>query len=139
MWHWVDLEPAAKEVARVLRPGGVLGLLWNLRDERVAWMAELGAIFGGDDHHIGRGRVILPKRAPFTDLSSAEFTFSQELATDDLVGFVASRSNVQVLEDEERASLLERVAVFSRTHPDLAGRSTIEVPYVTSCWRATRT
>src|ERR1019366_6678869 len=32
MWHWVNLERATAEVARVLQPGGTLGLLWNLRD-----------------------------------------------------------------------------------------------------------
>jgi SAM-dependent methyltransferase len=31
--HWVDESRAVPEVARVLRPGGVLGLVWNLRDE----------------------------------------------------------------------------------------------------------
>ncbi len=64
--------------------------------------------------------------------------FAQQLVPEDLVDLVASRSHVQVLRDDERAALLERVARFARVHPELAGRATIEVPYVTFCWRATR-
>ncbi len=41
-WHWVDPARAVPEAARVLAPGGRLGLLWNIRDERADWVAELG-------------------------------------------------------------------------------------------------
>ena len=38
-WHWVDPPRAVPEVARVLAPGGQLGLVWNLRDEQEDWVA----------------------------------------------------------------------------------------------------
>src|SRR6516162_10656140 len=47
-WHWVDPERAIPEVARVLRPGGRLGLVWNTRDARLGWVRELGEIIGSD-------------------------------------------------------------------------------------------
>ena len=48
-WHWFDPERAIKEVARVLRPGGRLGLVWNTRDERLGWVKDLGRIIGHED------------------------------------------------------------------------------------------
>jgi SAM-dependent methyltransferase len=139
MWHWVQLEEATAEVARVLRPGGTLGLLWNLRDEAVPWMAELGAFFGGEDVHSRPAQVVLPEDAPFTATAARDFRWSQELAPSDVVDLVATRSHVQVLPDQERARVLSRVVDFVQSHPAVAGRGRIVIPYVTSCWRATRT
>jgi SAM-dependent methyltransferase len=140
MWHWVNPDRATAEAARVLRHGGTLGLLWNLRDERVPWMAELGSVFGGEDVN-GRGaaQVVLPAGAPFTAPAARDFRWSQELAPGDIVDLVATRSQVQVLPDTERTAVLARVADFVASHPAVAGRGRIVVPYVTSCWRATRT
>jgi SAM-dependent methyltransferase len=139
MWHWVDLDRATAEVARVLAPGGTFGLLWNLRDERVDWMAELGSVFGGDDVHRRAANVMLPPGAPFTATAARDFRWSQELAPSDIVDLVATRSHVQVLPDADRSEVLARVGDFVASHPAVAGRGRIVVPYVTSCWRATRT
>jgi SAM-dependent methyltransferase len=139
MWHWVDLEPAVTEMARVLRPGGTFGLLWNFRDERVGWMAELGAILGGDDVHGGPAQVMLPPGAPFTARAARDFRWSQELARADIVDLISTRSHVQVLPDSERAALLDKVGNLVDLHPAVAHQARVEIPYVTSCWRATRT
>src|SRR5436305_1567703 len=47
-YHWFDPEPAHREIARVLAPGGVFAPLWNVRDESVPWLARLTEITGGD-------------------------------------------------------------------------------------------
>src|ERR1700761_5950501 len=43
-WHWVTPERAAPEVARVLVPGGTLGLVWNERDDAEPWVYRLNQI-----------------------------------------------------------------------------------------------
>lgn len=50
-WHWLDLPRAVPEIARVLRPGGRLGVIWTSRDRDEDWVAELdllGPGAGGD-------------------------------------------------------------------------------------------
>ena len=43
-WHWLDPERAVPEIARVLRPGGALGVIWVSRDSRVEWVAEFNGL-----------------------------------------------------------------------------------------------
>ena len=39
-WHWFDSPAAARECARVLAPGGTLGIAWHVRDETVPWVGR---------------------------------------------------------------------------------------------------
>ena len=59
-WHWFDAEEASAEVARLLAPGGVLALVWNMLDVTIPWVHRL------PDHarrrHPPRGS--LPHRRP---------------------------------------------------------------------------
>ena len=42
-FHWVghDGRAAVEEIARVLKPGGVWALIWNLEDRDVPWIAQI--------------------------------------------------------------------------------------------------
>lgn len=152
-WHWVDPARAVPEVARVLSPGGRLGLVWNLRDERVAWVRRLNEIIEGrpSGGEPGGGRAAAdgppaPRGfaartgligAPFGGVEAARFGWSVWLGTERLLDLVASRSAAILLPPDERAALLGEVRRLAATHPELVGRTEFELPYVTECVRAT--
>jgi SAM-dependent methyltransferase len=134
-FHWFDPSRALPEMARVLRPGGWLSLIWNERDESDPMVAELtrlsrwdrcqpypvGKDFGAD---IQRSRLFGP-------VQRSTFSFIQQLDLTAFVEQVASRSYVQVLPEHEREALLASVREFGAA----LGRP-IELPYVTDLFCA---
>jgi SAM-dependent methyltransferase len=131
-FHWFDHEVALPEIARVLRPGGVLALVWNTRDEGIPWVRKLGRIIGTGDN-----RDDLPDPAAdsdhFGELESREFRFWQALRRDDLFDLVRSRSYVAVLDDAEREQLLARVGALYDDYG--RGPDGMQLPYITRCHR----
>lgn len=49
-YHWFDPPRAHPEIARVLRPGGVFAPVWNVRDDSVGWVRELGLVTGSPEN-----------------------------------------------------------------------------------------
>ncbi|WP_106124277.1 class I SAM-dependent methyltransferase [Pseudosporangium ferrugineum] len=129
-WHWVDVAHAVPEAARVLSPGGRLGLIWNLRDETTGWVRRLGEILRSPE-----GRRSTDIGPPFGPVEHRQFRWTQPLSPDRLLDLVSSRSYAILLPPGERARLLDRVRGLTETHPDLAGRKILELPYVTQCAR----
>jgi SAM-dependent methyltransferase len=133
-WHWVDPSKAAPEVARVLRPDGWLGLIWNSRDASVGWVERFGELLsGGVETMDSRNPVVGP---PFGEIQRKDFEWANTLTPDGLVDLAASRSYIISRTEDERVAILDRVREFTRTDPDLAGRTEFQMPYVTLCSRA---
>lgn len=133
-WHWFDPQRAAKEIARVLRPGGRLGLVWNTRDERLGWVKDLGAIIG-HEHDPLNDEVNLT--APFGDVERQHVEWTSYLTPQALIDLVASRSYCITSPAEVRTRTLDRVRELLATHPALANSSGLALPYVTVGIRAT--
>ncbi|AGL28791.1 methyltransferase domain protein [Mycobacterium tuberculosis CAS/NITR204] len=133
-WHWVDPARAIPEVARVLRPGGRLGLVWNTRDERLGWVRELGEIIGRDGDPV-RDRVTLPE--PFTTVQRHQVEWTNYLTPQALIDLVASRSYCITSPAQVRTKTLDRVRQLLATHPALANSNGLALPYVTVCVRVT--
>lgn len=136
-WHWVDVDRAVPEVARVLRPGGRLGLIWNERDESVGWVRELGELMdAGSAAFDDESDPVVPP--PFGPLEKHETRWVQALSHDGLLDLARSRSYFITKDADAQAAVIQSLRRLLREHPDLAGRDIVELPYVTRSYRATR-
>jgi SAM-dependent methyltransferase len=133
-WHWFDPERAVKEVSRVLRPGGRLGLVWNTRDERSGWVKDLGRIIG-PEHDPFNNEVTLAE--PFGEIERHQVEWTSYLTPQALIDLVASRSYCITSPEQVRTRTLEQVRELLATHPALANTSGLALPYVTVGIRAT--
>jgi len=135
-WHWVDPGRATAEVARVLVPGGLLGLVWNYRDEDDPWTAGLSAILTefGTNPDAGYEPMV---GAPFGRLERHAERWTNHVTSADVVDMVLSRSYVIALPEAERARLVDRLhAHIARANLDRDSR--ILVPYVTYAYVTSR-
>ena len=133
-WHWFDAERATAEIARVLRPGGRLGLVWNTRDERLGWVRDFGRIVGLE-RDIANTSVDLPAR--FSDVATHQVEWTNYITPQALIDYVASRSYCITSPAEVRTRTLDEVRELLATHPALTNAEGIALPYVTVCVRAT--
>jgi SAM-dependent methyltransferase len=134
-WHWVDSETASREVARVLVPGGRLGLVWNLRDPSAAWVAELERIVA--EPGLGRPDELPGPEvgAGFAALESTRIPWSTRLTPAAVVELVASRSWAITMPRRRREAMFADIRHLLATHPDTAGRDVVELPYIARCYR----
>jgi SAM-dependent methyltransferase len=144
-WHWLDPARAVPEIARVLRDGGRLGVIWTTRDRRVDWVAELDMLrrpqavrSAGDARSQLRRRheVTLPGDAPLENIASASFAFIRTMTVGDAVDWLGTYSGVITAPAGERAAGLARAreALLRRAN----GNGMIELPMLATCWRADR-
>jgi ubiquinone/menaquinone biosynthesis C-methylase UbiE len=133
-FNWFDHAAAVPELSRVLRSGGRLGLVWNIRDETTPWVAELSRVIGGKDASglTPSGQAALTH---FDSFEEAQFRHAQQLDRDTLLGLVKSRSYVAIRPAAEQDEICAEVAQLYDRYADSTG---LTLPYVTRCYRAHR-
>jgi SAM-dependent methyltransferase len=135
-FHWFDHGSALQEIARVLRPGGWIALVWNTRDDREPWVAQLSEeVLGSEGLEERDAAAPVRESGLFEEVERAEFPYTQRLDRVGVVDLVLSRSYCAVMTQAERAPLLDRV---ERLFDEHAVDGLVELPYVTECFRAVR-
>lgn len=133
-FHWFDAPAALAEIHRVLRPGGQLGLLWNVRDDTEDWAARLDPV--GRVATTSQPRQRHPPFPGFAPVDTARFTHTHVLTPPELVGLVATMSWVRL--HPRFDELVDQTSALVATHPALAGRARVAVRYRTDVLRARR-
>lgn len=142
-WHWLDEAKAIPEIARVLRDGGRLGVLWTSRDRDLEWVRELDLAPGEErpsdaieDQHRTRREIADDGDGWFSNVDRRSFAFTRRMSPQDVVDMVATYSRVITAPEADRK------AILARAHELLADQygdaEEIDFPMRTWCWRGDR-
>ena len=140
-FHWFANPRAMSEIHRVLRPGGYLGLIWNVRDETVDWVAEITRIitpYEGDAprYHTGAWRRMFPAEG-FGPLRETSFPWTHRGPPEQvIVDRTCSSSFIAALPAAQFAAVADSLRALIARTPELAGRDQVEYPYVTKACAA---
>jgi len=146
-WHWFNPELAVREITRVLKDGGRLGVLWTSRDREEHWVAELDLLRdarAGEPRTVAAVReqlarhheVTLPPGAELGPPQTASFGFTRTLTIDDTLDWLATSSRFITASDSDRSAALGRLRVSLAARSEADGL--IEMPLRSWCWRADR-
>jgi ubiquinone/menaquinone biosynthesis C-methylase UbiE len=133
-FHWFDHDRALAEIARVLRPGGVLALAWNTYDEGVPWVRRLKKLISPGSESEDDAAMPLMATPYFGFVEKNQFRFWQTHTAATLADLARSVSYVATMSEPDRAGVLAKVdalyAEYGRGHDGM------QLPYVTRCYRA---
>jgi SAM-dependent methyltransferase len=142
-FHWFSTRAALTEIRRALKIGGAHGLVWNVRDENVDWVAALTRLmapYEGDTprYSSGRWRAVF-RDGGFSPLTERSFTY-QHVGSPErvIVDRVLSTSFIAALPEAERARFTDRVRALIAATPTLAGRAEVAFPYQTHAYSCRR-
>jgi len=135
-WHWCDPLLASTEIARILRPHGVLGLVWNQLDTSIPWVHRLSRIMHAGDVH--KPHFKPPVGPEFKGLASHLTRWEDTVTGEDIKELAKSRSYYLAATEPTRAKVLANLDWYLHEHLAHAPGEILRLPYRTQTWRAYR-
>jgi SAM-dependent methyltransferase len=136
-FHWFDRDRALDEIARVLRPGGAVGALWNGEDTSVEWVAALMNETGTSVTGVVREHLWVPSHARFAPFEETMVPNTHRRTIDSLAETFGTHSRMLVIPLAEREVVMDRIRAFLRSRPEIPDGE-FDMPLVTRVVRATR-
>jgi SAM-dependent methyltransferase len=159
-WHWMEPGPTLAEVARVLKPGGTLGVLWSGPDTEAPFMVQARAILGqqaadaserdpegenlaelvmGDADRPGLTLVVpTDGSVPLGQPEHEVFRWDLPLTADDLIGLMGTLSWFILMPDDTRARVFAEARRLLKELLGVEGDVTVDVTFKAEAWRARR-
>jgi SAM-dependent methyltransferase len=140
-FHWFATREALAEIARVLKPAGMLGLVWNVRDLSVPWVADIDAIitpYEGDMPRFlsGAWRNVFPARG-FSAREESSFPHGRPCRGSNRRPPAVGKLHRQPAHRRTRQGCA-RASRPHRTGAGLAAKPAVTFPYVTQAYSAQR-
>lgn len=134
-WHWFDEARTVAECARVLAPGGTVGIGWHVRDERVPWVAALSDAAGRREDTLAADRgEDAPDLGPAFGPPEVEtFSYEHVVTVDQLVDLAASWSYLALADD--RDDRLAAVRAVGQAESARSADGLVRIPHRTRCFR----
>lgn len=162
-WHWMDPVPTLREVARVLVPGGLLGVLWSGPDPDDPLLVQARSLSAGRSQGAGvresgspdttlptelaelvavdsnrpAPTLEIPSGLPFTQPERKVFSWHVPLDAEGLIGLIGTFSTVIMMPEEGRQQLFDAARRIMRDLLGLEGDVTTDVTFRAEAWRAT--
>ena len=131
-WHWVDSELAGREAARILTPGGTLGIVWNQMDVSIPWVHRLTRIMRSGDVH-------RPDRPPtpgggFTPMRLTQITWEDIMTPEQILTLGTTRSSFIRSSQAGRDRMQANLRWYLYEHLGCAPGENVAIPYATLVW-----
>ena len=131
-WHWMDPERAGLEAARILAPGGALGIVWNQMAVSIPWVHRLTRIMRSGDVH-------RPDNPPtpgggFAPMTLTQIAWEDRMTPEQILTLGTTRSSYIRSSEEGRARMQENLRWYLYDHLGYAPGEQVAIPYATLVW-----
>jgi ubiquinone/menaquinone biosynthesis C-methylase UbiE len=137
-FHWFGNAAVLREFSRVLKPGGHLVLIWNVRDESIEWvrkLTEITDVYQGNAPRYKdfKWKAALERSETFSPLEHRVFPYQHLGPSEMIIDRTASISFIASLEEQKRTQLLSKVKDLIQNQPGVLvdGTDRVSFPYLT--------